>query len=232
MYILDLMIYEGIILNMMKKQLFLPILIIMLLLNGCSLTQIIEDEGSADLSFEQLYSSLEAEEDSSIEDVDKETALEEDSSADYLDSSVAASTEVGSGILSDPSDINLRDADGNDKNYLFTYDGEDFSVVYTTDNWKVYDSYKINSTEDMTIICEALISVHQIHGSDMKSYRTAEDMAYEWLQHNIAYQFLPDESPWKVHAQNVDLDPKDQGKSFSEIYEDRTGKEFNLKDFF
>lgn len=232
MYILDLMIYEGIILNMMKKQLFLPILIIMLLLNGCSLTQIIEDEGSADLSFEQLYSSLEAEEDSSIEDVDKETALEEDSSADHLDSSVAASTEVGSGILSDPSDINLRDADGNDKNYLFTYDGEDFSVVYTTDNWKIYDSYKINSTEDMTIICEALISVHQIHGSDMESYRTAEDMAYEWLQHNIAYQFLPDESPWKVHAQNVDLDPKDQGKSFSEIYEDRTGKEFNLKDFF
>ena len=232
MYILDLMIYEGIILNMMKKQLFLPILIIMLLLNGCSLTQIIEDEGSADLSFEQLYSSLEAEEDSSIEDVDKETALEEDSSADHLDSSVAASTEVGSGILSDPSDINLRDADGNDKNYLFTYDGEDFSVVYTTDNWKIYDSYKINSTEDMTIICEALISVHQIHGSDMESYRTAEDMAYEWLQHNIAYQFLPDESPWKVHAQNVDLDPKDQGKSFSEIYEDRTCKEFNLKDFF
>ena len=232
MYILDLMIYEGIILNMMKKQLFLPILIIMLLLNGCSLTQIIEDEGSADLSFEQLYSSLEAEEDSSIEDVDKETALEEDNSADLLDSSVAASTEVGSGILSDPSDINLRDADGNDKNYLFTYDGEDFSVVYTTDNWKIYDSYKINSTEDMTIICEALISVHQIHGSDMESYRTAEDMAYEWLQHNIAYQFLPDESPWKVHAQNVDLDPKDQGKSFSEIYEDRTGKEFNLKDFF
>lgn len=232
MYIIDLMIYEGIILNMMKKHFFLPILIIMLLLNGCSLTQIIEDEGSADLSFEQLYSSLEAEENSSIEDVDKETALEEDSSADHLDSSVAASTEVESGILSDPSDINLRDADGNDKNYLFTYDGEDFSVAYTTDNWKIYDSYKINNTEDMTIICEALISVHQIHGSDMESYRTAEDMAYEWLQHNIAYQFLPDESPWKVHAQNVDLDPKDQGKSFSEIYEDRTGKEFNLKDFF
>lgn len=232
MYILDLMIYEGIILIMMKKQFFLPMLIIMLLLNGCSLTQIIEDEGSADLSFEQLYSSLEAEEDSSIEDVDKETALEEDSSADHLDSSVAASTEVGSGILSNPSDINLRDADGNDKNYLFTYGGEDFSVVYTTDNWRIYDSYKINNTEDMTIICEALISVHQIHGSDMESYRTAEDMAYEWLQHNIAYQFLPDESPWKVHAQNVDLDPKDQGKSFSEIYEDRTGKEFNLKDFF
>lgn len=232
MYIIDLMIYEGIILSMMKKQFFLPMLIIMLLLNGCSLTQIIEDEGSADLSFEQLYSSLEAEENSSIEDVDKETALEEDSSAEHLDSSVAASTEVGGGILSNPSDINLRDTDGNGKNYLFTYDGEDFSVVYTTDNWKIYDSYKINNTEDMTIICEALISVHQIHGSDMESYRTAEDMAYEWLQHNIAYQFLPDESPWKVHAQNVDLDPKDQGKSFSEIYEDRTGKEFNLKDFF
>ena len=248
MQILDFMIYEGIILSMMKKQFFLPMLIIMLLLNGCSLTQIIEDEGSADLSFEQLYSSLEAGEDSSIEDVDKDAVSKENSSDMYsnssdasdagwkkdmiTDSSNAASTEAKSGILSDPSDINLRDTDGNGKNYLFTYDGEDFSVVYTTDNWKIYDSYKINNTEDMTIICEALISVHQIHGSDMESYRTAEDMAYEWLQHNIAYQFLPDESPWKVHAQNVDLDPKDQGKSFSEIYEDRTGKEFNLKDFF
>ena len=233
---------------MIKKQFFLLSSIFIVFLSGCSLQVPEEDIAGAELSFEQLYSSLEAEEDSSIEDVDKETALEEDSSDIYsnssdasdagwkkdmiTDSSNAASTEVKSGILSDPSDINLRDTDGNGKNYLFTYDGEDFSVVYTTDNWKIYDSYKINNTEDMTIICEALISVHQIHGSDMESYRTAEDMAYEWLQHNIAYQFLPDESPWKVHAQNVDLDPKDQGKSFSEIYEDRTGKEFNLKDFF
>ena len=231
MYILDLMIYEGIILNMMKKQFFLLNLIFMLFLSGCSLKQSGEDEAGAELSFEQLFSGLEAGEESSKEDVEVDMALEEDSRDMLLDSSDAASTQTQSGILSDPSDIDLRDTDGNGKNYLFTYDGEDFSAVYTTDNWKIYDSYKINNTEDMTIICEALISVHQIHGSDMESYRTAEDMAYEWLQHNIAYQFLSDDSSWKVHAQNVDLDPKDQGKSFSEIYEDRTGKEFNIKDF-
>ncbi len=231
MQILDFMIYEGIILNMMKKQFFLLSSIFIVFLSGCSLQVPEEDIAGAELSFEQLYSSLEAGEESSKEDVDKDAVSKENSSDMLSDSSDAASTEVKSGILSDPSDINLRDTDGNGKNYLFTYDGEDFSVVYTTDNWKIYDSYKINNTEDMTIICEALISVHQIHGSDMKSYRTAEDMAYEWLQHNIAYQFLSDDSSWKVHAQNVDLDPKDQGKSFSEIYEDRTGKEFNLKDF-
>lgn len=231
MQILDFMIYEGIILSMMKKQFFLLSSIFIVFLSGCSLQVPEEDIAGAELSFEQLDSSLEAGEESSKEDVDKDAVSKENSSDMLSDSSDAASTEVKSGILSEPSDINLRDTDGNDKNYLFTYDGEDFSVVYTTDNWKIYDSYRINNTEDMTIICEALISVHQIHGSDMESYRTAEDMAYEWLQHNIAYQFLSDDSSWKVHAQNVDLDPKDQGKSFSEIYEDRTGKEFNIKDF-
>lgn len=217
---------------MIKIEFILLSLILMAFLGGCGLRQSGEDVAGAELSFEQFYGKPETEEEVLDGEDDHGEALEEGISDAPSDSSNAASTEAKSGILSDPSDINLRDTDGNGKNYLFTYDGEDFSVVYTTDNWKIYDSYKINNTEDMTIICEALISVHQIHGSDMESYRTAEDMAYEWLQHNIAYQFLPDESPWKVHAQNVDLDPKDQGKSFSEIYEDRTGKEFNLKDFF
>ncbi|SEG09370.1 hypothetical protein SAMN02910276_01841 [Butyrivibrio sp. Su6] len=230
MQILDFMIYEGIILSMMKKQFFLLSSIFIVFLSGCSLQVPEEDIAGAELSFEQLYNSLEAGEEASKKDAD-DVVLKEDSIDTLSDSSDAASTAVQGGILSEPSDINLRDTDGNGKNYLFTYDGEDFSAVYTTDNWKIYDSYKINNTEDMTIICEALISVHQIHGSDMESYRTAEDMAYEWLQHNIAYQFLSDDSSWKVHAQNVDLDPKDQGKSFSEIYEDRTGKEFNIKDF-
>ncbi|WP_146059977.1 hypothetical protein [Butyrivibrio sp. Su6] len=215
---------------MMKKQFFLLSSIFIVFLSGCSLQVPEEDIAGAELSFEQLYNSLEAGEEASKKDAD-DVVLKEDSIDTLSDSSDAASTAVQGGILSEPSDINLRDTDGNGKNYLFTYDGEDFSAVYTTDNWKIYDSYKINNTEDMTIICEALISVHQIHGSDMESYRTAEDMAYEWLQHNIAYQFLSDDSSWKVHAQNVDLDPKDQGKSFSEIYEDRTGKEFNIKDF-
>ncbi len=42
-------------------------------------------------------------------------------------------------------------------------------------------------------------------------------MAYEWLQHNIAYELLPD-SEFKASAKDVDLDPDDQGLSLEEIY--------------
>lgn len=217
----------------------------MIFLTGCSFTYK-DKEVESEPEFEELYESIDKEDSSDSPDF----AAEEDSmfSSDSSDkpstgasstegsstedsSAEGSSTESSGGLLSGPLDINLRDTDGNGKNYLFTYDGEDYSAVYTKENWKIYDSYKISNTEDITIICEALISVHPIHGSDMQSYRTAEDMAYEWLQHNIAYQFLADDSPWKEHTRDVDLDPKDQGKSFADMYEDRTGKEFNLKDF-
>jgi hypothetical protein len=39
---------------------------------------------------------------------------------------------------------------------------------------------------------------------------------------------LPKDDPLLEDAKNVDLDPADQGRSFREIYEDRTGKEFSL----
>lgn len=134
------------------------------------------------------------------------------------------------GILSSPEDINLTDT-GDGKNYTFTYGDEEFSAIYTEDNWKIIDSYKISNVDDNLIICQALIDEHPIHGSDLVSYRTAEDMAYEWLQHNIAYEILPDDNSMKSHAKDVDLDPQDQGKDFDEIYEDRTGKEFSLDNF-
>ncbi|MCR5249890.1 MAG: hypothetical protein K6E50_04725 [Lachnospiraceae bacterium] len=135
------------------------------------------------------------------------------------------------GILNAPEDIGLRDTDGNGSNYAFTYDGEVFSAVFTPDNWKVVDSWKIGNAEDIRIICRALINEHPVHGSDMVSYRSEEDMAYEWMQHNIAYGVLPEGHPYKDNAKDVDLDPADQNRSFAEIYEDRTGKEFNLKNF-
>ena len=46
----------------------------------------------------------------------------------------------------------------------------------------------------------------------------------KWVQHNLAYSMLSEESEFKSWAKDVDLDPDDQGKSFIEIYEDRTGK--------
>ena len=121
-------------------------------------------------------------------------------------------------ILSSVDDIGLSVSD-TDTCY-FTYDGESFKAVYTPDNWTIYDSYRVRNSRDMKIICEALIAIHPIHGSDMVSYRTADDMAYEWLQHNIAYEFLPDSS-YKQSAKDVDLDPQDQGKSLEELFSSR-----------
>ena len=82
----------------------------------------------------------------------------------------------------------------------------------------------------MKKICQALIDEHPIHGSDYESYRTASDMAYEWKQHNIAHAILPDDNAFKQTTGNVDFDPEDQGKSLEELYESRTGQEFNFSD--
>ena len=136
----------------------------------------------------------------------------------------------GSGSLTSTADIGLTNYDGMGAKYYFTYKGEEFRTLYQNDCWTIYDSYKITDKDDMKIICQALIDVHPVHGRDMSSYRTAEDMAYEWEQHNIAYRYLPDDNAWKESAGNVDLDPYDQGRSYKEIYEDRTGQEFDLKE--
>ncbi len=125
-------------------------------------------------------------------------------------------------------DLNLRDIYGSGYYYLFTYKGEDYTAIYTEDNWCVYDSYKITSGRAMKKICQALIDEHPVHGSDYESFRTPKDMVYEWKQHNIAHAILPDDNPWKVPSGNVDFDPMDQGRSLSELYEDRTGEEFHI----
>ena len=143
----------------------------------------------------------------------------------------AAAEAEKSGKLSSVEDIGLHAVDETGKNYAFSYHQEEFSARYTPDNWKIVDSYKITDTDDIVIICQALSDVHPVHGRDMDSFRTPEDMAFEWLQHNIAYAFLPDDSPWKRSAKDVDLNPADQNKTFEEMYEDRTGKKFRIEDF-
>ncbi len=141
-------------------------------------------------------------------------------------------TSRSKGVLTSTEDINLRDVDGKGKSYVFTYNGEDYSVEHWKEHWKIINSYKINDSNDMMIICQALIDVNPLHGADIESYRTAEDMAYEWVQHNIAYEFLPKDNEWRQKSKDVDFNPEDQGKSFVEIYEERTGKEFKLSEFF
>ena len=65
-----------------------------------------------------------------------------------------------------------------------------------------------------------------------KSYRTVDDMVYEWKQHNLAFQVLPEGNSFRESAKDVDLDPRDQGKSLVEIYEARTGQKLDLSKLF
>lgn len=127
-------------------------------------------------------------------------------------------------------ELNLTKQDNKENTYTFEYKSQIFTAQYTPDNWKIIDSYKINSSEDIKVICSALIELHPVHGKDMTSYRTPTDMAYEWVQHNLMYHVLPTNSEWKNNAKDVDLDPKDQGKGIAEMYEDRTGKKFDIND--
>ncbi|WP_035765941.1 hypothetical protein [Butyrivibrio sp. NC2002] len=157
---------------------------------------------------------------------DENTFEGQDDQTDSID--LSKYQEETTSLLTSKDDINLRDTDGKGTNYLFTYNEEDFKALYTTDNWKIFDSYKIEDENDIILICQALIDEHPVHGSDMVSFRQAQDMAEEWIIHNVAYEMLPDTSDFKSHAGDVDFDPKDQNKSLEEIYEDRTGKEFNL----
>lgn len=124
--------------------------------------------------------------------------------------------------------IDIRNIDGDNTNYDFSYNNEIFKVIYINDTWKIYNSYKITNMKDIKEICKSLLEIHKIPSSDYKSYRTVEDMAYEWKQHNLAYQILPEGNMFRNSAKDVDLDPKDQGKSMAEIYEDRTGQKLDI----
>ncbi len=139
-----------------------------------------------------------------------------------------ATESEGEGILTGTADIALYDKDGAGRNYAFTYGGETFNAYYNGESWTIYNSYLITIQSDMKIICQALIDVHPILGRDRQSYRTPDDMVYEWVQHNIAFQFVPSDSQWYEKARDVNLDPDDQGRTIEEIYEDRTGEELDI----
>lgn len=127
--------------------------------------------------------------------------------------------------LTDKSDLCFKNTDGSGSRYEFLYNGEVFTAVYTPDNWKIINSYKIDNEADMLLICKTLSEEHPIHGKDMVSYREPEDMVYEWQQHNLAYSILPDSSQWKLNARDVDLNPEDQGRSLYEMFLARTEKQ-------
>lgn len=115
-------------------------------------------------------------------------------------------------------DLGFKNVDSIGSKYEFTYGGEVFTAIYTPDNWKIIDSYKIEKESDILLVCKILVAEHPVHGKDMISYRTPDDMSIEWQQHNLAYKLLPSDHKWKNNAKDVDLDPKDQGKSLSEMF--------------
>jgi len=126
--------------------------------------------------------------------------------------------------------IVLQDLDDSHTKFSFQYEGETFSASFANGAWHIVDSYKIKKEKDMKVICQTLIQKHPVLGKDGESYRTAEDMVYEWVQHNLAYEMLPEGNPWRENAKDVDLDPEDQGKNLQEMYEARTGKPFNMQE--
>ena len=127
-------------------------------------------------------------------------------------------------------EIELKDVEGKQTTYIFTYKNEVYTAIFKNGCWKIINSYKIKDTNDMKVICQALLDKHKVYGKDRKSYRTAGDMVYEWVQHNLAYSILSEDSEYKERAKDVDLDPDDQGKNFIELYEDKTGKKINFSD--
>ncbi len=134
-----------------------------------------------------------------------------------------AGYDEGEPKLSDEPEVTFQYSDEDYDYYRFYYDGMTFEVLHEYDNWKIFDSCKIRNSKDMQLICGALINIYPVHGADLKSYRTSEDMAYEWIEHNIVYEMPITDASLKDSAANVDLDPKDQNKTMFEILSGRSG---------
>ncbi|SDB08607.1 hypothetical protein SAMN02910317_00435 [Ruminococcaceae bacterium FB2012] len=118
------------------------------------------------------------------------------------------------------SELSLAPA--GESGYTFSYGGEEFTAVYSSGgggSWKIVDSYRITNKADMTVICEALLREHKVRGC-ITEYRTAADMAEEWEIHNRGYGYVKDLPMFAGAAarlKDVDLDRKDQGKSFEDF---------------
>jgi len=141
--------------------------------------------------------------------------------ASSSDTASEASEAWSASLLGSAAELNLKTDD--DLHYSFDYGGLRFEAVFTpsSDNWKIIDSYKIQNHDDMLIICRTLSEAHPIHTADGSGFRTAEDMVYEWEQHNLAWALLPEDSGWKNNAKDVDINPEDQGKNIIDFYNDR-----------
>ena len=139
--------------------------------------------------------------------------------------SFAANMYFESSSGSEPAtieNISINKVSGANGSYKFDYHGESFSAGFSSGNggnWKIVDSYKITNRADMIIICEALMRINKVRGC-ITEYRTAHDMADEWEIHNQGYELVKEFkqfSSYSARLKDVDLDRKDQGKTFTDF---------------
>ena len=129
--------------------------------------------------------------------------------------------------LNSSADLGLYDVDGTGSTYRFNYSDMSFTALHEPENWRILDSYLINNADDMKIICQALIDIYPIHGKDYSSYRTADDMVYEWQIHNFVYDMLPEDNSFRNRVRDVDFNPEDQNKTYEDYFKEYTGIDYN-----
>ena len=132
------------------------------------------------------------------------------------------------GILDE--NLELEGTEDMYESYSINYGSDVLTAIYEDEEWQIIDSYKVKSCADMELICEKLNEIHTIPASESSQEKTREpkDMTFEWLQHNMIYDILPDDSEWKESTKHVNLNAADQGKTYIEIYEGRTGERFDM----
>ena len=136
--------------------------------------------------------------------------------------------EASAGESPSLSETELELTETDDDIYAFSYGGETFTAQYTPyigGNWKVVDSYKITNRADMVIICERLLKLNKVRGR-ITRWRTAKDMADEWEIHNRGYSLALAYSMEGAAARlkDVDMDKKDQGKTFDDFLAEFLGR--------
>ena len=136
------------------------------------------------------------------------------------------SEAVSSESLITDNSIVLTQDKNNPNFYSFNYNGTDFSAqwLYLESTWHIENSYLIKNKDDILKICKALHSVHPVpRGNDPTKYRTPEDMAYEWEQHNIGVELCENLSVFEFaksgieRCKHVDINPGDEGKNVYEL---------------
>ena len=179
---------------------------------------------------ETTFSQSDVEEATATDESVGETASAENDLADKEQAKQLSRTEAvirtfgykeGAQLLSAPPDIVYQYSDDSFEYYTFAYGNNEFIVLHEYDNWQIKDSYLVQNTRDMEMIAQALIDIYPVHGIDLESYRTPEDMVYEWIQHNIVCELEEGAGKWRDSAKSVDLDPDEQNMNLWEIYQAR-----------